>query len=168
MPLLRIRADSPAGRADDIRFVTLDEWRRLRGGATGPGGRLGLRLASEETLDAIGDEIAGDLDRFAAIAIVFPRFTDGRPYTTARLLRERHGYRGEIRAVGEVLRDQLLFMRRCGFDAFELAEGADVEGLEAALREISVVYQPAADGRRPVHWPPRRTDGAAVAANWAY
>jgi len=151
MPLLKARTDDAPGETGEVRFVTLDDWRNLRAATPASNRRLGLRLASDETLDVIGDEIVGDLDRFAAIALEFPRFTDGRAYTTARLLRERHGYRGEIRAVGEVLRDQLLFMSRCGFDAFELAEETDAESLDAALAEISVVYQPAVDERRPAH-----------------
>jgi len=151
MPLLKARTNDAPGGTDEVRFVTLDDWRKLRAAEPATNRRLGLRLASDETLDKVSDEIAGDLDRFAAIAIEFPRFTDGRAYTTARLLRERYGYRGEIRAVGEVLRDQLLFMRRCGFDAFEIAEATDAESLSAALAEISVVYQPAVDGRRPAY-----------------
>lgn len=155
MPLLKARTDDAPDGTDKVRFVTLDEWRDLRAAAPASdrclGQRLGLRLASDETGGEIGDEISGDLERFAVIALEFPRFTDGRAYSTARLLRERYGYRGEIRAVGEVLRDQLLFMRRCGFDAFELARDIDAESLDAALAEISVVYQPAADARRPAY-----------------
>ncbi|MHA1154101.1 MAG: DUF934 domain-containing protein, partial [Alphaproteobacteria bacterium] len=85
--------------------------------------------------------------RFQVIALEFPSFGDGRAYSYARLLRERHGYRGELRAVGNVLRDQALFMRRCGFDAFEVAEGTAVAGWREALGEISVFYQPTEDGR---------------------
>jgi len=105
-------------------------------------GPLGLVLASDETPRAI----AGEVGRFALICLNFPKFTDGRPYSAARLLRERYGYRGELRAVGNVLRDQLAFMGRCGFDAFEVPDG--VRGLKwlSALNEISVRMQPAADG----------------------
>jgi uncharacterized protein (DUF934 family) len=85
------------------------------------------------------------------IALEFPKFGDGRAYSYARLLRERYGFRGELRAVGNVLRDQALFMLRCGFDAFEVTEGTPIEGWREALGEISVVYQPTADGRPVAH-----------------
>ncbi len=93
------------------------------------------------------------------IALEFPSFGDGRAYSYARLLRERHGYRGELRAVGNVLRDQALFMRRCGFDAFEVAEGTGIAGWREALGEISVFYQPTEDGRPAT--PALRNQGAA-------
>ncbi len=141
------RSNGQSDEAGAIRFVSLEEWRAGREALLAEGAALGLRLASHESPAAAAD----DLDRFAAIALEFPKFTDGRAYTSARLLRERYGYKGEIRAVGEVLRDQIWFMRRCGFDAFELADEADAEALARAESEISVVYQPAADGRPPAY-----------------
>ena len=81
------------------------------------------------------------------IGVQFPKFTDGRAYSQARLLRQRLGFRGELRATGNVLRDQLLFMQRCGFDSFEVPERAVAEDWLAAFREFDVFYQPAADGR---------------------
>jgi uncharacterized protein (DUF934 family) len=77
----------------------------------------------------------------------FPRFGDGRAYSQARLLRGRLGYWGELRAAGNVLRDQLLFMQRCGFDAFEVGPRAVTENWTAAFGEIDVFYQPTEDGR---------------------
>ncbi len=106
---------------------------------------LGVRVASNEQASVL----AGDLAHLALIALEFPSFRDGRAYTTARLLRERWGYRGEVRAVGNVLRDQLAFMHRCGFDAYDVADVAAAELFRAALGEISVVYQAAGDGRLP-------------------
>jgi uncharacterized protein (DUF934 family) len=106
---------------------------------------VGVRLASHERAEAI----AGDVGRLGLIAIEFPAFRDGRAYSTARLLRERYGYGGELRAVGNVLRDQLLFMHRCGFDAFEIADPEALASYRAALAEISVVYQATGDGRVP-------------------
>jgi len=103
---------------------------------------LGLILASGETPRAI----AGDVARFGLICLEFPKFTDGRSYSAARLLRERYGFRGELRAIGNVLRDQLAFMWRCGFDGFEIPDGASALKWLAALNEISVHMQPAADG----------------------
>ena len=66
------------------------------------------------------------------VALVFPKFQDGRAYSQARILRERFGYRGEMRATGQVLRDQFVFMLRAGFDAFEVKKDADAEGLRRA------------------------------------
>ncbi len=92
-------------------------------------------------------ELAPHLGRLALVALVFPSFRDGRAYSQARLLRERHGFRGELRATGQVLRDQFLFLARAGFDAFEVSKDADVPAFAAALTRYSVFYQPAADDR---------------------
>jgi uncharacterized protein (DUF934 family) len=81
------------------------------------------------------------------VALVFPNFRDGRAYSQARLLRERYGFRGELRATGEVLRDQFLFLVRAGFDAFEVKKDVDVAAFAAAVARYSVFYQPTADGR---------------------
>ena len=80
------------------------------------------------------------------LALQFPKFADGRAFTYARLLRERHGYAGELRAVGDVLRDQYQFMLRCGFDAFEVADANSIDGWRQSAAEITVWYQPAATG----------------------
>ena len=93
------------------------------------------------------DDLVPYLDRLAAIALVFPSFRDGRAYTQARLLRERHGYDGELRATGQVLRDQFVFMLRAGFDAFEVKKQSDAEAFDEAVRRYSVFYQPTGDGR---------------------
>src|SRR5438874_3459620 len=93
------------------------------------------------------DDLVPYLDRLAVIALVFPTFRDGRAYSQARLLRERHGFRGELRATGQVLRDQFLFLARAGFDAFEVSKDADVPAFAAAMTRYSVFYQPAADDR---------------------
>lgn len=92
-------------------------------------------------------ELAPHLDRLALVALVFPTFRDGRAYSQARILRERYGFRGELRATGDVLRDQFLFLARAGFDAFEVKKESDAAAFAAALARYSVVYQPAADRR---------------------
>ena len=89
------------------------------------------------------------LDRIALVEIDFPRFRDGRGYSSARILREA-GYKGEIRASGDVLVDQLLFMRRCGFDSFAPQKPLDPAAVDRALNRFDLVYQAAADGRLPV------------------
>ena len=93
------------------------------------------------------DDLVPYLDRLAAVALVFPSFRDGRAYSQARLLRERHGYEGELRATGQVLRDQFVFMLRAGFDAFEVKKESDAEAFASTAKRYSVFYQPTGDGR---------------------
>jgi uncharacterized protein (DUF934 family) len=93
------------------------------------------------------DDLVPYLDRLAAVALVFPSFRDGRAYSQARLLRERHGYDGELRATGQVLRDQFVFMSRAGFDTFEVKKDADADAFAETMKRYSVFYQPTGDGR---------------------
>lgn len=92
-------------------------------------------------------ELAPHLGKLAAVALVFPTFRDGRAYSQARLLRERYNYRGELRATGQVLRDQFVFMLRAGFDSFEVKKQADAEAFMQTAKRYSVFYQPTGDGR---------------------
>ena len=101
------------------------------------------------TVDVV--EMVADLPRLELVALEFPKFSDGRALSQARLLRERYGYRGEIRAMGDVLRDQLFFMTRCGFDAFEPRPDRSLEDALAAFDEFSASYQPAADQPLPLY-----------------
>ena len=93
------------------------------------------------------DDLVPYLDRLGVVALVFPTFRDGRAYSQARLLRERHEFRGELRATGQVLRDQLLFLHRAGFDAFEVTKEKDTAAFAEALQRYSIFYQPTGDGR---------------------
>lgn len=111
----------------------------------GEGRKVGVRLESHEEAEAL----AYDLPRLSVVALDFPKYRDGRAYTNARLLRERLGYTGEVRAVGDVLREQAGFMVRVGFDAFEPADGAGSQEWHAAARRYRHVYQRAADARAP-------------------
>jgi uncharacterized protein (DUF934 family) len=106
-------------------------------------GKLGVIWPNNRDVD----DLVPWLDRVAVVALVFPTFRDGRAYTQARLLRERHGYRGELRATGQVLRDQFVFMLRAGFDAFEVRKQSDAEAFAATVKRYSVFYQPTGDGR---------------------
>ena len=156
MPLLRDGAlvDDPWVTVDDgtalpmdgPAIVSLERWQAHREALLGRNAPLGIRLKSDQSPALIAD----DLDRFAVVALEFPVFKDGRAYSYARLLRERYGYKGEVRAVGEVLRDQFLFMLRCGFDALEVRDEKAADQWREAVSEISVVYQPAADSGTPV------------------
>ena len=93
-------------------------------------------------------ELAPYVNRLALIALVFPVFKDGRAYSQARIVREQYGFGGELRATGQVLRDQFLFMLRAGFDAFEVTKDADAAAFAETIRRYSVFYQPTGDGRR--------------------
>ena len=93
-------------------------------------------------------KVAGELATASRVEVNFPKFGDGRGFSLGRLLRERHGYRGELRAVGQITRDHLLSLERCGFDAFELREGENAEEAVAAFDDFSESYQ--ASPARPV------------------
>ncbi|MEZ5821088.1 MAG: DUF934 domain-containing protein [Bradyrhizobium sp.] len=105
-------------------------------------GKIGVIWPNNRGLD----DLVPHLDRLALVALVFPSFRDGRAYTQARLLRERHGFVGELRATGQVLRDQFVFMLRAGFDAFDVRKQSDAEAFGEAARRYSVFYQPTGDG----------------------
>ena len=107
---------------------------------------IGVWLDSSEGPESIADDLA----HFTLIGINFPKFADGRGYSSARLLRERYGYRGEIRAIGDVLQDQLFYMKRCGIDAFAVREDKDIEAALAGLNVFSEAYQAAVDQPQPL------------------
>ena len=130
--------------SDGPVVISLKRWTEEKPWLKGRNAPLGIRLGADQPPAIIED----DLDRFKIVALDFPTFKDGRAYSYARLLRERCGFEGEIRAVGEVLYDQLNFMRRCGFDSFEIPDDAPLEDWLRAFDEISVVYQRAADERK--------------------
>lgn len=161
----------PEGRP---AVVSLDRWLKERDALVGRTMPIGVRLRSDQSPVAIAE----DLERVALIVLEFPKFTDGRGYSHARALRQRFGYKGELRAVGNVLRDQYLFMDRCGIDSIEVADAANVPGYLESLGEFSIWYQPAADQRPTVRAlrAARQTENGggsavvreSVAASWAY
>ena len=152
MPLLKDARviDDPWRHADDTESlpesvpatVSWKRWSVEREALARRSGQLGLRLPN----DVAAFALAPDIGRFDLVALDFPRFTDGRAYSQARVLRSRLAFRGELRATGNVLRDQLLFMRRCGIDAFELRDPALAAEWIAALGDFDVFYQPGEDG----------------------
>jgi len=105
-----------------------------------------LRLEPADDPAAVAHRLGGA----ARVEVNFPSFTDGRGYSIARLLRERHGYRGELRAVGDVQRDQLFYLARCGFDAFLLRDGQDAGESIAALTDFSEAYQASVERPQPL------------------
>ncbi len=136
----------PEGHA----LVSVARWNAEREALLATGAPVGVVLRSNQTPEDIAER-----DRLAMIAIDFPAFTDGRGYPSARSLLCRCGYMGELRAIGDVLRDQLFFMKRCGIDSFAMKAGKDIEGALEAFYDFSVTYQAAADDERPL-W--RRVD----------
>ena len=107
---------------------------------------VGVRLSAADAPESL----ATDLDAISLIVLDMHPFTDGRPFTQARILRD-FGYQGEIRARGDFLRDQMFFLSRVGVDAFEFPEDVDLQDRLKAFEEFTVTYQAAADARRPVH-----------------
>jgi uncharacterized protein (DUF934 family) len=165
MALLERREDGAA--AIDDRFARLDDESALpeSGGVLvslsrfeaeqdallAREGELGVWLASNESpkslVEALSASSAGGLERLALVALDFPAFSDGRAFSSARLLRERYGYKGEIRAIGEVLLEQIAFMVRSGFTTYEIEDPKALEEFKAVCDEVRVVYQPTGDGQ---------------------
>lgn len=135
-------ADLPSSGSISVPLATLTE---LADALLTRNQQIGVRL------DPADDphDLAPFLDRIALIEIDFPKYTDGRGYSQAQLLRRRLGYAGELRAVGHVLRDQILYMNRSGFDAYQTSR-ADLPNVVKALEEYSAFYQPAADDHKSV------------------
>jgi len=138
-------------------IVPLAAWRSLREALAGREGRIGVWLAGNDD----PADIAADLGHLDIVAVRFKSFTDGRGYSIGRLLRERHGWRGELRAIGDVQRDQIFYLSRCGFDAFALREGEDVDVALAAFSDFTDGYQASVDRPAPLF---RRREPANPAA----
>jgi uncharacterized protein (DUF934 family) len=157
-PWLAVGEDGfvPAFPAAGGLIVPLALWRLRRADLADRGAPVGVRLGADEGSEAI----AADLEHLALVAVYFPKFSDGRGLSTARLLRERYGYAGEVRAIGDVLRDQLPFLERCGFDAFALRDDQGAAAALAAFTELSDAYQGTVAEPRPLY---RRRLAAAAA-----
>ena len=167
-PYVRIADDAPV--ADDVAVI-VPAARFLADAA-----KIARRAAPTGVLwpnDRRVAELAPWLDRLALVALAFPTFRDGRAYSQARQLRERYGFRGELRATGDVLRDQFLFFIRAGFDSLEVRKDADAAAFAETVGRYSVFYQPSADGRvstarqRLLSRPERNTADTAPAARSA-
>ena len=144
---VRHLADDEA--ASGTRFtVSFKRWQAERETLRAAGGgTVGIRLQGGDTLA----DIAEDLPRLEPVVVEFPLLADGRSFSLARLLRERFGYRGEIRARGDFIRDQVYFLARVGVNAFEPAGDPDLNTLLPALNDFTVNYQAAADSVEPVY-----------------
>jgi uncharacterized protein (DUF934 family) len=139
-------ADDQELPAGDL-ILSLARFQAEGEGLLSEGRRIGVKLEADQEVEAL----AYDLPRLSVVALDFPKFGDGRSYSNARLLRERYGFKGQIRAVGDVLREQAGFMLRVGFDAFEPADGAGSNEWQAATQRYRHVFQRASDGRAPVY-----------------
>lgn len=122
-------------------LVPLDAWIAARDARDATAQRVGVFLKNTDDPRVL----APRLDAIDLIAVDFPRFTDGRGYSIARMLRGRLGFRGELRAVGDIMRDQIFYLMRVGFDAFELRADQDAEVARSALRDFSESYQSSSD-----------------------
>lgn len=136
-------ASLPAGNV----IVSFSRWQKEREALLGREGGLGVCLHGDDN----ARDARSDLQHFHLVAIAFPKFADGRGYSHARILRDELGYKGELRAVGDILRDQLFYLARCGFNAFEVREGKDLEDALEGLQDFSVTYQAAADNPNPIY-----------------
>lgn len=143
-PWIRLADDQPVP-ADGPVLVSFARWREARAVLLARRGPVGVALANTDPVEALAHDVA----RLDLVVLHFPKFSDGRAYSQARLLRGRLGYGGELRATGGVLRDQLPFLLRCGFDSFDSDQPGFADGLTGARGLFSVVYQPAEDGRLP-------------------
>lgn len=130
--------DEPLGEGDVT--VSLGRWLEERESFAGRDGRTGIRLRAGDVLE----DVVPYLDRVRLIALEFDKFTEGRGYSHAYLLRERHGYTGELRALG-ARRDHVMYMERCGVNAFEPGAPESVEDLLQGFDEITERYQPSHD-----------------------
>lgn len=155
MPLITVdgfREDAFVALGDDAPLpdgavlVSLARFQKERDVLIARNAPIGVRLKSDQSPEQLGE----DLHRLSLVALEFPKFRDGRAFSWARLLRTRLGFRGEVRAVGDFLYDQIAYQRRVGFDAWEVANGFTPDDLHRALNEISNVYQPSADGRKAI------------------
>jgi uncharacterized protein (DUF934 family) len=141
-PFVIVADDAQLPAGGDI-LVSADRFAKDADGLLARAGQVGVIWPNNRDIDAL----APYLGRLAAVALVFPIFRDGRAYSQARLLRERYAWRGELRATGQVLRDQFVFMLRAGFDTFDVKKQADAEAFAQTVKRYSVFYQPTGDGR---------------------
>ncbi len=141
----KVPDDAPAP-SDEPVVLSLARWQAERQNFLGRNAAIGVHLKNTDDVAALQP----DLDRFGLIVLDFPKYTDGRAYSQARILRERLGYTGELRASGNVLLDQLLIMQRAGFDAFVIDRQDAEQAWRKAQRAFNVFYQPTGDGRATI------------------
>ncbi len=129
-------------------IVPFKRWQTAREQLLTHNGSVGIKISAGQALS----EVVESLAQFDVIALEFEKFSDGRGYSYARLLRERHHYTGEIRAVGDVLHDQLGYMARCGINSFMLCDGQDLQEALHAFDDFSIHYQAVTDNIEPIYY----------------
>jgi uncharacterized protein (DUF934 family) len=144
-PFTTVADDAPLPDAGGA-IVSLTRFRRDRETLLARNTPIGVHLKSDESPEQIGD----DVHRLSVVAIEFPKFRDGRGFSWARLLRTRMGFKGQVRATGDFLFDQLAYQHRVGFDAWEVQDNFRLEDFRRALTEMTNVYQPSADGKKTI------------------
>lgn len=144
-PFVTVADDAPLPEEGGA-IVSLTRFRRDRETLLARNAPIGVKLQSSESPEQIGD----DVHRLSVVAIDFPVFRDGRGFSWARLLRTRMAYKGQVRATGTYLYDQINYQKRVGFDAWDVPEGFTLEQFHRAFFEMSYVYQPSTDGRKTI------------------
>lgn len=142
----RIAKDDAVPTSGNV-FVSLETWQAEKDALTSRQDSVGIWVNGEVDFDALVEASKS----VSAIALHFDKFADGRSYSHAYLLRTRHGFEGQLRATGDVLRDQMFYYQRVGFDVLDIREDKDIVAAVESLRDFSVKYQPSADGAAPVY-----------------
>jgi uncharacterized protein (DUF934 family) len=137
-------APLPGGTSAPAVIIDFDRWQRERETLSQYTGKLGVKLEPAHPVE----DLVADLPRLSLVAANFPGPSDGRGYTQGRLLRERYGFKGELRASGYVRLDQVFFLARCGFNALELPDG-DLQNASTAFKTFTAAYQPSNDAGLP-------------------
>jgi len=140
----RVADDAPLPEGPVL--VSLARFQKERDTLLARNTAVGIKLQASENPELLG----ADVNHFALIALEFPKFRDGRAFSWARMLRTRLGFKGEIRAVGDFLYDQINYQHRVGFDAWEVPDHFTLEMFQSALSEMTFVYQPSSDGRKTI------------------
>ena len=139
-------ADGDGALPDGAILVSLARFQKERDHLLARNTPIGVKLQSHENPEILGT----DVSRLSLIALEFPKFRDGRAFSWARILRTRMGFKGEIRAVGDFIFDQVNYQHRVGFDAWEVPDHFTLEMFQKALSEMTDVYQPSADGKKTI------------------
>lgn len=142
-PYTWVPAENHMPRGDVI--VSLQRFQAEGQRLLAEGRKVGVRIEPNEHVE----ELEAELSNISVVALALPKFVQGQAYSSARILRERYDYQGEVRAVGDVLREQAIFMVRCGIDSFEVADGSSPDDWSHVIGRYRHVYQRAADGREP-------------------
>ena len=138
--------DAELPDSEQAVIVSVDRWHSEHTELRARTGSLGIILQPDQSPDLV----EADLDCFDVIVVNFPVFSDGRGFSHARRLREKMGYTGEIRAVGHIIRDQYLFLHRCGVNAIHVEDQKSADDWKAAMDEFSMFYQNTIDTRNPL------------------